>query len=71
MAQTPDHYKSTKYHCIEVMSDIGLDRDFYLGNAFKYLWRCLSHKDSTETNIVKCKHYLDMWLERNKQQQNG
>lgn len=63
--QTPDHYLQGSYHCIEVMSDLHLDEDFYLGNAFKYLWRCASHTDGKLSNIKKAHHYLGMWLEKN------
>ena len=62
--RTPEHYRSSQYHCLPVMADLKLDKDFYLGNAFKYLWRCMTHKDGTRSNIEKAKHYLELWLEK-------
>lgn len=69
--QTPDHYKSTQHECIDIMTDLGLDKDFCLGNAFKYLWRCLTHKDGTVSNVKKAKHYLEMWLAKNEDKPNA
>lgn len=59
--ETPDHYKNQTYECIDVMQAVGLTNDFYLGNAFKYLWRSQNHKDGIESNVKKARHYLEMW----------
>lgn len=71
MSQTPDHYKQGKHECIQVMSELGLDNNFYLGNAFKYLWRCLVHKDGTVSNVKKAKHYLEIWLAKNNEEKSN
>lgn len=61
----PDHYKSGKYECIDVMSEIyGVDKtlDFCLLNAFKYLWRSTS-KENFRQDLAKAKWYIDKCLE--------
>lgn len=62
----PSHYKGEKYECIEVMIEIyGVEfvRDWCLGNAFKYLWRCKKKHDSATTDIKKAKFYLEKYIE--------
>ena len=57
----PDHYKSGKYECIEVMKDILTEEQmtgFCLGNALKYLWRAGKKDDFTE-DIYKAIWYLN------------
>ena len=62
----PSHYKGEKYECIEVMIEIfGVEfvRDWCLGNAFKYLWRCQKKHDNAVTDIKKAKFYLEKYIE--------
>lgn len=57
----PDHYKSGKYECIDVMKDILTEEQmtgFCLGNALKYLWRAGKKDDFTE-DIYKAIWYLN------------
>ena len=72
----PSHYKGEKYECIEVMIEIyGVEfvRDWCLGNAFKYLWRCKKKHDNAMTDIKKAKFYLDEYikLEEGEAKMNG
>lgn len=56
----PEHYKSGKYECIEVMRDIFGDEaveNFCRLNAFKYLWRA-ENKNGKE-DIKKAIWYLN------------
>ena len=59
----PDHYKTGKFECIEVMKEIfGADavKDFCKLNAFKYLWR--SDRKNGKEDLLKAKWYLDTYL---------
>ena len=63
MVNHPDHYKTGKYECIEVMKEIfGEEKvqDFCKMNAFKYIWRA-DRKNGIE-DLNKAKWYLDTLL---------
>lgn len=53
-------------HPIECI-DVAEHRNFALGNALKYLWRC-DHKGSPETDIRKAIWYLERELDRRKRE---
>lgn len=58
----PSHYAGDKYECIEVMIEVfGVEfvKDWCIGNAFKYLWRCKKKHDNALTDIKKAKYYLE------------
>ena len=60
----PDRYKSGKYECIEVMSDVfGKEavKDFCLLNAFKYIWR--QEKKGGVQDVKKAVCYLSKYSE--------
>lgn len=55
----PSHYGGdTTYEVIKVLEAWGLDADFYLGNAIKYIARCAS-KDVQIVNLKKAAFYLN------------
>ena len=59
----PDHYKTGKFECIEVMKEIFGEekvKDFCKLNAFKYLWR--SDRKNGNEDLKKAKWYLDTYL---------
>lgn len=53
----PHHYTRGKYQCWDVMQELGIDKCFYLGAAFKYLWRA-GHKDDMVQDLKKAIAYL-------------
>lgn len=56
----PDHYNQGGYECIEVMLSIygpEVVKNFCIGNAFKYLFRC-QHKNNKKEDIRKATWYL-------------
>lgn len=57
----PQHYNHGKFEVIDVIEDWGLDKDYYLGNAIKYIARH-KHKDSPKQDIEKAVWYLNRWL---------
>lgn len=48
----PSYYVAGGYECVEVMEAIGLSKDWYLGNAFKYIWRA-GKKDDILQDLKK------------------
>lgn len=59
----PEHYKTGKFECIEVMKEIFGEekvKDFCKLNAFKYLWR--SDRKNGDEDLKKAKWYLDTYL---------
>ena len=49
--------------CCDVMEGLGFQRDSYLWNAFKYLWRC-KQKDNEHQDVKKAVWYLKRKIER-------
>ena len=65
MVNHPDHYKTGKFECIDVMLEIfgpQATMDFCLLNSFKYLYRC-NAKGRTDEDIAKARWYIDKYLE--------
>lgn len=65
-----EHYNVGKYECREVMKEIfteplSVEEGFYLGNAFKYLWRC-QQKGCYLKDIAKVKEYCEFILNMHK-----
>ena len=63
-AINPDHYKTGKYECIDVMIEaLGKTAvmDFCLCNAFKYIYRC-GRKNGIE-DIKKAQWYINKYVE--------
>ena len=62
----PSHYETGKFECIEVMREaLGEDvvKGFCLGNAFKYLYRCMSKHQSPLEDVRKAIWYLDKFVD--------
>jgi len=60
-AINPPHYRRGRFECADVIEDLGLD--FFLGNAFKYLWRA-GHKDDVLQDLKKAQWYLNRAVEQ-------
>ena len=59
----PEHYtKGRQYETIAVLEDWGLDRDYYLGNALKYISRA-GRKGGFKEDIEKAIWYLERRLQ--------
>jgi len=56
------HYKDKKCEVWTIIDEYGLD--YYRGNALKYILR---NKMDTYEDIEKAQHYLEKWLEDNKE----
>lgn len=62
----PEHYETGKYECIDVMTEaLGVDETsfFCLGNAFKYIYRCMHKHDDPKEDVQKAVWYLNKFLE--------
>lgn len=62
-----EHYNNGGFECRKVMEAIfteplSVEEGFYLGNAFKYLWRC-QQKGSYLKDIAKVKEYCQFILD--------
>ena len=60
MINHPDHYwgKENPYEAIKVINAWGYDKDFYLGNAVKYLSRA-GKKDDAIQDLKKAIWYIE------------
>ncbi len=60
MVNHPEHYggKYNQYEAIKVINAWGYDKDFYLGNAVKYLSRA-GKKDDTIQDLRKAIWYIE------------
>ena len=60
MVNHPDHYggKNNQYEAIKVINAWNYDKDFYLGNAVKYLSRA-GKKDDTIQDLRKAIWYIE------------
>lgn len=62
----PEHYKTGKFECIDVMIEaLGKEvtASFCLGNAFKYVYRCMNKHDEPIEDVEKAVWYLNKYLE--------
>lgn len=62
----PAHYETGKYECIEVMREALGDavvKGFCLGNAFKYIYRCMRKHCGPTEDIKKAIWYLNKYIE--------
>jgi hypothetical protein len=65
MVNHPSHYETGKFECIEVMTEVfGVDMvaDFCLGNAFKYIYRCMNKHDTPIEDVKKAIWYLNKFV---------
>lgn len=59
----PKHYVVGGFECLDVIEALGLDRNYHVANAFKYIWRH-GRKGSNEIeDIEKAIFYLSRWVE--------
>jgi hypothetical protein len=65
MVNHPQHYggENNVYEAIKVIDAWGLDNDFYLGNAVKYLSRA-GKKDDTVQDLKKAIWYIEKKIEK-------
>ena len=66
MVNHPKHYQfgeNNEYEAIKVIDAWGLDNDFYLGNAVKYLSRA-GKKDNTVQDLKKAIWYIEKKIEK-------
>ena len=65
MVNHPQHYggENNPYEAIKVIDAWGLDNDFYLGNAVKYLSRA-GKKDNTVQDLKKAIWYIEKKIEK-------
>ena len=64
----PSHYETGKYECIDVMTEaLGTEvvKGFCLGNAFKYLYRCM-RKNGLE-DVKKARWYINKFIDLEEQ----
>ena len=62
----PAHYETGKYECIDVMTEaLGVNETsfFCLGNAFKYIYRCMHKHEDPKEDVQKAVWYLNKFLE--------
>jgi len=61
----PNHYHTggeDGIECIDIIRKLNYDKDYFLGNAMKYLFRCKVKGDELE-DLKKCRKYLDWKIE--------
>jgi len=65
MVNHPSHYggEDNPYEAIKVIDAWGLDKDFYLGNAVKYLSRA-GKKDNVVQDLKKAIWYIEKKIEK-------
>ena len=65
MVNHPNHYggKDNVYEAIKVIDAWDLDKDFYLGNAVKYLSRA-GKKDNVVQDLKKAIWYIEKKIEK-------
>lgn len=68
MVQSPPHYITETYECIEVAKELGFWEDALLFSAFKYLWRA-TRKGDLVTDLNKCKFFLDLRILKEQKRQ--
>lgn len=57
---SPAHYASGNIEVIDAIEDWGLDKDYYLGNAVKYIARFgKKDKDNPIEDLRKCIWYIE------------
>ena len=62
MVNHPDHYNTGKIEVIDFIKDLGMAKDFCIGNAIKYIAR-YKHKQNPTEDIKKAIWYLEYLVE--------
>ena len=63
MIDHPDHYNSGKIEVIDFIKSLGIDEDFCIGNAIKYISR-YKHKDDPIGDLKKARWYIDYLIKQ-------
>ena len=63
MVDHPDHYNSGKIEVIDFIKSLGIDEDFCIGNAIKYLSR-YKHKGDPIEDLKKARWYIDYLIKQ-------
>jgi|TARA_R110001592_G_scaffold151166_1_gene377402 hypothetical protein len=63
MIDHPDHYNSGKIEVIEFIKSLGIDEDFCIGNAIKYLSR-YKLKENPVADLKKARWYIDYLINK-------
>lgn len=65
MVSHPPHYEGN-IECIDAMIEV-LGKEgvihFCIGNAFKYIWRCLKKHETPVEDLKKCRWYISKAIE--------
>jgi len=59
----PDHYNSGKIEVIDFIKSLGIDEDFCIGNAIKYISR-YKHKGDPIGDLKKAKWYINYLINK-------
>jgi len=63
MINHPDHYNSGKIEVIKFIESLGIDEDFCIGNAIKYISR-YKHKGDPVGDLKKAKWYIEYLINK-------
>jgi len=63
MIDHPDHYNSGKIEVIDFIKSLGIDEDFCMGNAIKYISR-YKHKGDPLGDLKKARWYIDYLIKQ-------
>ena len=63
MIDHPEHYNSGKIEVIDFIESLGIDEDFCIGNAIKYISR-YTHKGDPVGDLKKAKWYIEYLINK-------
>ena len=63
MNNHPEHYNSGKIEVIDFIESLGIDEDFCIGNAIKYISR-YKHKGDPVGDLKKAKWYIEYLINK-------
>tara|TARA_Y100000592_G_scaffold78013_1_gene122554 strand:+ start:8704 stop:8922 length:219 start_codon:yes stop_codon:yes gene_type:complete len=63
MINHPKHYNSGKIEVIDFIESLGIDEDFCIGNAIKYISR-YKHKGDPIGDLKKAKWYIEYLINK-------
>ena len=63
MINHPEHYNSGKIEVIDFIESLGIDEDFCIGNAIKYISR-YKHKWDPIGDLKKAKWYIEYLINK-------
>ena len=56
------HYTTEEKECKDIITDMGLNPEFYIGNVIKYLYRYRT-KGTPVEDLKKAREYIDFLIE--------